>query len=83
MFLGYRRSLQPIRNIFLSFPELLFGLSFWQQKCVGENATCNPVMNYCNPEWLGNGNLSAMDITGVQTVYGTGMKGKDSRKLGE
>ncbi len=28
------------------------------------------VMNYCNPAWSGNGNLSATDIRGVQEVYG-------------
>ncbi len=28
------------------------------------------VMNYCNPNWNGNGNLSVIDIAGVQTVYG-------------
>jgi len=30
----------------------------------------NSVMNYCNPAWNGNGNLSAVDIQGVQQVYG-------------
>ena len=30
----------------------------------------NSVMNYCNPEWGGDGKLSEMDIAGVQTVYG-------------
>jgi hypothetical protein len=29
------------------------------------------IMNYCNPDWLGNGTLSAMDQEGVATVYGT------------
>ena len=38
------------------------------------------VMNYCNPEWLGNGYLSAMDIEGVQMIYGAKIIGKDSRK---
>ena len=28
------------------------------------------VMNYCNPNWIGNGELSEMDILGMQTVYG-------------
>jgi hypothetical protein len=28
------------------------------------------VMNYCNPNWNGGGNLSATDIQGVQIVYG-------------
>jgi len=28
------------------------------------------VMNYCNPEWSGNGNLSETDILTVQTYYG-------------
>ena len=28
------------------------------------------VMNYCNPSWNGNGNLSPTDIAGVQAVYG-------------
>ena len=28
------------------------------------------VMNYCNPDWSGDGNLSASDIAGVQQVYG-------------
>jgi hypothetical protein len=31
----------------------------------------NSVMNYCNPNWSGNGLLSATDIAGVQTMYGT------------
>jgi matrixin len=29
------------------------------------------VMNYCNPDWNGNGQLSATDIAGVRQVYGT------------
>ena len=29
------------------------------------------VMNYCNANWLGDGNLSPRDISAVQTVYGT------------
>ncbi len=28
------------------------------------------VMNYCNPEWNGDGTLSATDIRGVQEMYG-------------
>jgi hypothetical protein len=28
------------------------------------------VMNYCNPNWNGNGNLSATDIAGVRRYYG-------------
>jgi len=28
------------------------------------------VMNYCNPKWIGNGKLSALDIVGLQTLYG-------------
>jgi len=28
------------------------------------------VMNYCNPQWNGNGNLSATDIYGAQITYG-------------
>jgi hypothetical protein len=30
----------------------------------------NSVMNYCNPNWAGNGQLSATDIEGVRAVYG-------------
>lgn len=33
------------------------------------------VMNYCNPEWSGNGELSTTDIQGVQAVYGTAPSG--------
>lgn len=46
------------------------------------------VMNYCNPRWSGDGNLSRMDVLGVQAVYGrrrgdwVGAKG-DGAKLGE
>jgi Astacin (Peptidase family M12A) len=29
------------------------------------------VMNYCNPNWSGGGNLSKTDIIGVQKTYGT------------
>ena len=29
------------------------------------------VMNYCNPNWSGGGNLSKTDIIGVQRMYGT------------
>jgi hypothetical protein len=28
------------------------------------------VMNYCNPKWIGNGKLSALDILGLQQLYG-------------
>lgn len=28
------------------------------------------VMNYCNPQWAGNGKLSALDIVAVQQLYG-------------
>lgn len=28
------------------------------------------VMNYCNPNWSGNGKLSALDIVAVQKLYG-------------
>lgn len=28
------------------------------------------IMNYCNPHWLGDGQLSALDIQAVQTFYG-------------
>lgn len=30
----------------------------------------NSVMNYCNPSWNGNGQLSATDVRAVQQVYG-------------
>lgn len=30
------------------------------------------VMNYCNPRWTGNGELSASDIEGVRASYGSG-----------
>jgi hypothetical protein len=30
----------------------------------------NSVMNYCNPSWNGNGNLSYVDVYGVQYFYG-------------
>ncbi len=34
------------------------------------------VMNYCNPNWIGDGNLSASDIDGVRLVYGDlGLRG--------
>jgi Fungal fucose-specific lectin len=29
------------------------------------------VMNYCNPQWNGNGNLSVFDIQGVVSLYGS------------
>ncbi len=28
------------------------------------------VMNYCNPEWMGEGKLSTTDIAMVQKYYG-------------
>lgn len=31
----------------------------------------NSIMNYCNPNWNGNGSLSAEDVRGVQRMYGT------------
>jgi hypothetical protein len=31
----------------------------------------NSVMNYCNPNWLGDGLLSPLDVEAVKTVYGT------------
>lgn len=30
----------------------------------------NSVMNYCNPRWSGDGNLSPIDVLTVQTYYG-------------
>ncbi|NUP07699.1 MAG: hypothetical protein HOW73_16755 [Polyangiaceae bacterium] len=33
------------------------------------------VMNYCNPEWSGDGTLSAIDVQGVQQVYGAPVEG--------
>ena len=50
-------------------------------KCVGEEQgsygdhligpwDLNSVMNYCNPRWSGGGQLSQVDIMGVQQVYG-------------
>lgn len=29
------------------------------------------VMNYCNPRWNNDGNLSALDIVGIRKLYGT------------
>lgn len=31
----------------------------------------NSVMNYCNPRWNNDGNLSTLDITGIQKLYGS------------
>ena len=31
------------------------------------------VMNYCNPDWNGNGQLSATDIAGVRQLYGAAL----------
>jgi hypothetical protein len=28
------------------------------------------VMNYCNPDWNGNGELSALDIAAIRALYG-------------
>ncbi len=39
------------------------------------------VMNYCNPDWLGDGNLSEMDILGVQMVYGARTIEKERGKV--
>lgn len=33
------------------------------------------VMNYCNPQYNGNGNLSQTDISGVRLAYDTGLSG--------
>jgi Astacin (Peptidase family M12A) len=30
----------------------------------------NSIMNYCNPQWNGDGKLSELDIKTVQTIYG-------------
>lgn len=30
----------------------------------------NSVMNYCNPKWANYGNLSPLDIRGIQKIYG-------------
>ena len=38
------------------------------------------VMNYCNPAWLGDGHLSAIDIAGAQIVYGAREAEKERRK---
>lgn len=32
----------------------------------------NSVMNYCNPRWTGDGELSATDVAGVRAAYGSG-----------
>ena len=37
-------------------------------------------MNYCNPAWIGNGELSEMDIFGAQMVYGAGEIEKEREK---
>ncbi|AKF85453.1 hypothetical protein MFUL124B02_12885 [Myxococcus fulvus 124B02] len=34
----------------------------------------NSVMNYCNPQWSGNGNLSVTDQQGAQQTYGVPWK---------
>ena len=35
----------------------------------------NSVMNYCNPRWTGDGELSATDIAGARAAYGSGGDG--------
>ena len=49
----------------------------WCDAPQGENGTLpiggwdlDSVMNYCNPRWSGDGNLSETDIAGVQMIYG-------------
>lgn len=37
----------------------------------------NSVMNYCNPRWTGDGELSATDIAGARAAYGSGGDGWD------
>ena len=39
------------------------------------------VMNYCNPLWVGDGNLSTTDIAGVQMIYGVKIIEKGHRKF--
>ena len=41
----------------------------------------NSVMNYCNPNWNGNGQLSATDIAGVQSLYG--IRGEEQYLVGD
>ncbi|MCP4140835.1 MAG: hypothetical protein GY755_11185 [Chloroflexi bacterium] len=41
----------------------------------------NSVMNYCNPQWGGDGKLSEMDIIGVQRVYGAKRIEKERKKF--
>lgn len=60
----------------------------WCDTPQGENGSLpiggwdlDSVMNYCNPEWIGNGELSEMDIAGVQMVYGEKRIGKERKKL--
>ncbi|NUO51013.1 MAG: hypothetical protein HOV80_19330 [Polyangiaceae bacterium] len=33
------------------------------------------VMNYCNPKWSGEGNLSVIDVQGVRQIYGAPVDG--------
>lgn len=39
----------------------------------------NSVMNYCNPAWNGDGQLSQMDILAVQSLYGSDVLGYTTR----
>jgi hypothetical protein len=32
------------------------------------------IMNYCNPKWLNDGQLSPLDVSGIQTIYGSRIK---------
>ena len=36
------------------------------------------VMNYCNPKWAGRGQLSKLDISGLQQIYGRSGQGQPS-----
>lgn len=40
------------------------------------------VMNYCNPEWSGNGKLSSSDIEGVNKWYGNGYSKMQAKHSG-
>ena len=60
----------------------------WCDLPQGENGTLpiggwdlDSVMNYCNPRWSGDGQLSEMDIAGVQMVYGAKTIEKEREKL--
>ena len=61
---------------------------FWCDRPQGAEGTMpiggwdrNSVMNYCNPQWAGDGMLSEMDIAGVQMVYGAKTIEKERRKF--